>query len=195
LSVDEDWVESAKLYRQMTEVDPFNGYAWRRLGRCYTNIRSNQRKAIRDEELSDSPSERKLEELRQDLLVTDQLALKAWEKAREHPRYRRVALYQLAAIRTARSELDEAMALLEEFVFVEGYILPNDLHKFRDFGSSKVLPGESENDFDANREETTGLHQFDRFWELAKEEQKERRANSRPGQIEPQGMRSVPPRK
>ncbi len=190
LSLEEDWVESAKRYRRITEADPFNGYAWRRLGRCYSIIRSNQKKEINAEESAEAPSERKLDELKASLLATDQLALKAWEKAREHPRYRRVALFQLAVIRAGRSELEESLALLEEFVVTEGYIVQQNLYLYREFGNSKIVKKSNETDFEAEHKDAIGLHQFARFWEIAKHESEFRFATARPVQVFSRGMSS-----
>lgn len=185
LARDNNWFDSAKYYQKIIETDPYNGFAWNQLARCYSHIRIEKQQEIVAEQNLETPSEAKIGELQEIVKDHEQLAIDAWNEVREHPRHRRAALFNLAVIYSDRDKYEDSLACLEEFVDRGFYV--NDLSKFRQFGESQQVPASR----DQNRVPKNGtkLHQFEKFWEITQRESDIRRENVRKFQIRPSSFR------
>jgi tetratricopeptide (TPR) repeat protein len=163
------WEMAADRYKRMTESDPFNGYAWYRLGTCYNNLRFETQYQIRMERESPSPSAKKIESWIEDVANYDLSALEAHRRAREFLRYRGKSLYQMAIIHADRSEYSAALEILQEFID-NGHWTFNGLDKIDRLGAGdrSVVQNEEANSI-------TRLHAFEKFWELVDKE--DRHAN------------------
>jgi tetratricopeptide (TPR) repeat protein len=169
------WEMAADRYKRMTEEDPYNGYAWYRLGTSYNNVRFESQSEIRVENQSLSPSAQQIEHLKELIAKYDQLALEAHETARKFLRYRSKSLFQLAIIHSDLLDYEASLECLREFV-EGGYWTGHGLDSVSRLGAGGRAMMEQEVLVNSR----TRLHAFEEFWELVdKERQQKKRRNNR----------------
>ncbi len=158
------WSSAAEQYRKLTEADPFNGYAWVRLGKSYNEMRLRVSEQMDAEKRLDANSQR-IAELEAEFVSLNQQAIEAYSEARQHPRYRAYALFWLAVFYADQADFENSLSCLEEFVD-RGFICYYELNRYSYFGESK--------DGVKSR-----LHQYDKFWELVTKHSETKSARSR----------------
>ena len=159
------WERAADRYARMTAEDPYNGFAWYRLGTSYNNVRFESQFAIRKEKKSPSPSSPKIERLNDLVVKYEQLALEAHETARKFLRYRSRSLFQLAVIYSDRAEYEASLECLREFVD-GGYRTYHGLDNVTRLGDG----GRAMLDQVVTADSRSRLHAFEEFWELVDKE-------------------------
>ena len=163
-----DWGSAIIEFEKLTEVDPYNGYAWNRLGSLllktkrdaigqWDELDSNQRESTAAIEIS-----KRIEE-------TTNRTAGVFDELSKFARYRPYALLQLAVLECDRNNHDEALDKLEEFV-ARGYTTGNGLSNALAFGV-----GPENAVWVATRvPENVRLHQYRRFWSLVRRENERR---------------------
>lgn len=155
------WEMAAARYKRMTEQDPYNGYAWYRLGTSYNNVRFESQYQIRVEEESASPSAKNVERLQELIAKHDKLALEAHDTAKNFLRYRSKSLFQMAIIYADLADYEASLKCLREFV-EGGYWTFRGLDSVQRLG----VGGRAMNDQEILVSSRTRLHALEEFWEL-----------------------------
>lgn len=134
----QDWPTAVSNYRQLTEQDPFNGYAWFSLAEATWN---NVRRLINERDRmtrATVPDPKRLEELSAEILARGHEAIGYLDRARETGRFRNLAGAKMAAIHTALGEKDEAIRLLTR-CYEDGMVLQG-MWMMRDFVALRTEP-------------------------------------------------------
>ena len=154
-----NWETASRAFRLMTERDPYDGYAWYRLGVCYRVLWYRKVTANEDVRI-DSAAKVSVSEQRL-------LAIETLKKSLQFLRYRGDSMLQLAIIHVQSKEFDTAMDYLDTLVNEKNWRNRNlaDIRSLGSGGAAMALPG-------APITEETGLHQFRRFWRLVAYEHK-----------------------
>ena len=163
---EKSWSAAADSYHKITLADPFNGYAWYRIGYSYNEMRQEVKSEIKAAEENELTSQQ-IAELEGKLAELNRKAVAGFEKSREHLRYRANSLFLLSIIHADAGEYETSLDYLEEIVdrkYVFYYQLDHPNYHF--FGTSR-------------NGERTRLHQFGRFWEINKKHDKVKAERSR----------------
>jgi len=168
-----EWEDASSIFKNMTVKDPFDGYAWYRLGVSYVRCRQAIQREIELQQSHEAPANQ-IEPLELRRVEYDRLAIEALTKCREFLRYRGNATLQLAVVFAQRLEYEKSLDLLQEFVD-EGNWIYNGIGNIPEFGV-----GDYSVVFDPTLvTPETGLHQFRRFWEIARQEYEQSEAGKR----------------
>ena len=169
-----NWEDAVPIFKKLTEEDPFNGYAQFRLSSSYRFIWQGIVQKINKEKESGNSAEQTLKDLEQQRQFFEKLALESNEKTSEFLRYRGPALYQLAMIYASRNEFEKALTLLDEFVN-DGNWVYNGITNIEELG----IGGQDMVSSEPTSNPKVRLHQFEKFWELARKENTSRLKNSK----------------
>ncbi len=159
-----DWDSAIAEYQKLTRLDPYNGHAWQELTGLIWEVR---RVAIFDWNLLEAEEREsaKGKEISQKIKDTSDRVFKTLMEVSKFARYRSYALFRLAILESDRSNYDEALDHLEEFVG-RGFMTNQGLSTYQQFGDV----GPSYIQIASRKQPNVRLHQFDRFWAIARQE-------------------------
>lgn len=159
-----DWEPASEVLKDMTVKDPYDGYAWYRLGVSYLHQRMDTQDEI-DFRANAGATKLELEPLELQLAVLDRQAIETLEKSKTFLRYRGKSILHLACVFAQRNEFETAMDHLQTFVD-EGNRVYNGLAQMPELGE-----GGTDAYFDPSTvTPDTRLHQFHRFWRIVRQE-------------------------
>jgi tetratricopeptide (TPR) repeat protein len=163
-----DWGSAIKEFEKLTEADPQNGYAWKRLGLL---ILKTRRDALYEEGELDSNQLQSATatEISKRIENNTLRAINVMDELSKFARHRPYALLQLAVLETYRNNHDEALDHLEEFLG-RGYMTDHGLGNYSSLGEGRENAVWIESRIPPN----VRLHQYKRFWNLVRKERQSR---------------------